>query len=99
MALSHLNRFNEGIADLAIALKLRKDDATLLYEKGYLEEKAARKKDAVADFQRAGLIYADGYARKQALECAAHLEGLGAKAEADEVRRKMEPKKAKSDLP
>ena len=99
VALSHLNRFNEGIADLAIALKLRKDDPTLLYEKGYLEEKAARKKDAVADFQRAGLIYADGYNRKSAQECAAHLEGLGAGPEADAVRRKLEPRKAKSDLP
>jgi tetratricopeptide (TPR) repeat protein len=99
VALSHLNRFNEGVADLAIALKLRKDDPTLLYEKGYLEEKGGRKKDAVADYQRAGLIYAESYARKPAQECAAHLDGLGAKTEADEVRRKMEPKKAKSDLP
>jgi tetratricopeptide (TPR) repeat protein len=99
VALAHLNRYNEGIADLGIALKLRKDDATFLYEKGYLEEKAGRKKDAVTDYQRAGLIYADGYSRKSAQECAAHLDGLGAKAEADEVRRKLEPKKAKSDLP
>ena len=54
VALSHLNRFDEGIADLAIALKLRKDDPTLLYEKGYLEEKAGRKKDAVADLPARG---------------------------------------------
>ena len=99
VALSHLNRFNEGVADLAIALKLRKDDATLLYEKGYLEEKSNRKKEATADYQRAGLIYADGYARKSAEECAVRLEGLGAKAEAEEVRRKMAPRPVKSDLP
>ena len=99
VALSHLNRFNEAIADLAIALKLRKDDPTLLFEKGYLEEKAGRKKDAVADYQRAGLIYADGYNRKSAQECLTHLDGLGAKVEGDAVRRKLEPKKAKSDLP
>ena len=99
VALSHVNRFNEGIADLAIALKLRKDDPRLLYEKGYLEEKAARNKDAAADYQRAGLIYADGYDRKAAQECATHLDGLGAKAEAASVRAKMEPKKPKSDLP
>jgi tetratricopeptide (TPR) repeat protein len=99
VALSHLNRFDEAVADLAIALKLRKEDPTLLYEKGYLEEKAGRKKDAVVDFHRAGLIYADGSARKAAQECATHLDGLGAKAEAEEVRHKMEPRKAKSDLP
>jgi len=99
VALSHLNRFNEAVADLAIALKLRKDDPRLLFEKGYLEEKDGRKKDAVADYQRAGLIYADGYDRKSAQECATHLEGLGARAEADAVRRKLEPKKAKTDLP
>jgi tetratricopeptide (TPR) repeat protein len=99
VALSHLNRFDEGVADMAIALRLRKDDPTLLYEKGYLEEKAGRKKDAVVDYQRAGLIYADGFARKSAQQCAERLDGLGAKAAADEVRRKLEPKKAKSDLP
>jgi tetratricopeptide (TPR) repeat protein len=99
VALSHLNRFDEGVADIAIALKLRKDDPRLFFEKGYLEEKAGRKKDAVADYRRAGLIYADGVARKPAQECAARLEGLGAKAEAEEVLRKLEPKKAKSDLP
>jgi tetratricopeptide (TPR) repeat protein len=99
VALSHLNRFNEAVADLAIALKLRKDDPKLLFEKGYLEEKDGRKTDAVADYQRAGLIYADGFNRKSAQECATHLEALGAKPEADAVRRKLEPKKAKSDLP
>jgi tetratricopeptide (TPR) repeat protein len=99
VGLSHLNRFDEGIADLAIANKLRKDDPRLLYEKGYLEEKASHKKDAVADYQRAGLIYAEGYDRKSAQECATHLEALGAKAEAVAVRAKLEPKKQKSDLP
>jgi tetratricopeptide (TPR) repeat protein len=99
VALSHLNRFNEGIADLAIALRLRKDDPILMFEKGYLEEKAGRKKDAVTDYQRAGLIYADGYDRKAAQDCATHLEGLGAKSEADAVRQKLLPRKAKSDLP
>ena len=99
VALSHLNRFDEGIADLGIALKLRKDDPTLLYEKGYLEEKAGRRKESVADFRRAGLIYADSYARKPAQDCATHLQALGARAEADEVRSKMEPRKPKSDLP
>jgi tetratricopeptide (TPR) repeat protein len=99
VALSHLNRFDEAVADLAIALKLRKDDPRLLYEKGYIEEKAGRRKDAIADYQRAGLIYADGRDRKSAQECATHLEALSASNEAAEVLRKLEPRKAKSDLP
>jgi tetratricopeptide (TPR) repeat protein len=99
VALSHLNRFNEAIADLAIALRLRKDDPRLLFEKGYLEEKAGRKPDATADFRRAGLIYADSHAGKDAESCAAHLETLSAKAEAAEVRKALEPKQKKSDLP
>ena len=99
VALSHLNRFDEAIADVGIALKLRKDDPRLLYEKGYLEEKAGNRKDAVGDYRRAGLIYADGRDRKSAQECAARLEGLSARNEASEVLHRMEPKAIKSDLP
>ena len=66
---------------------------------GYLEEKGGRKNDAVPDYSRAGLIYADGHARQAASECIAHLDALGAKAESDAIRRKLEPKKQKSDLP
>jgi tetratricopeptide (TPR) repeat protein len=99
VALSHLNRFDEAITDIAIALRLRQEDPRLLYEKGYLEEKAGRRKDAIADYQRAGLIYADGRDRKSAQECATHLEGLSARNEAAEVLHKLEPRKAKSDLP
>jgi tetratricopeptide (TPR) repeat protein len=99
IALSHLNKYKEGIADVSIAIKLRKDDPKLLYERGYLEEKAGMKKDAVPDYHRAGMIYADTSARAQAQECVAKLDGLGAKAEADAVRLKMAPKTKKSDLP
>ena len=99
VALSHLGRYNEAIADVAIALRLRKDDPTLLYEKGYLEEKAGHKNDAIADYRRSGLVYADAHSRKPAEDCAVRLEALGAKAEADAIRRQLEPKKQKSDLP
>ncbi|HLJ51289.1 MAG TPA: tetratricopeptide repeat protein [Bryobacteraceae bacterium] len=99
VAQAHLNRYPDGITDLSTALRLRKDDAKLLYERGYLEEKGGRKVEAIADYQRSGLIYADAHARQPAEECLTHLDALGAKAEADAVRRKMEPKKAKSDLP
>jgi tetratricopeptide (TPR) repeat protein len=99
VALSHLNKIKDGIADLSIAIKLRKDDPKLLYERGYLEEKAGLKKDAIPDYHRAGMIYADSSARASAQECVARLDGLGAKMEADAVRLKMAPKTPKTDLP
>jgi tetratricopeptide (TPR) repeat protein len=99
VALSHLNKYKEGIADVSTAIKLRKDDPKLLYERGYLEEKAGLKKDAIPDYHRAGLIYADSFAKASAQECVARLDGLGAKAEADAVRLKLAPKTPKSDLP
>jgi tetratricopeptide (TPR) repeat protein len=99
VALSHVNKYKEGIADLSIAIMLRKDDPKLLYERGYLEEKAGFKKAAIPDYHRAGMIYADSSARAAAQECVARLDGLGAKAEADAVRLKMAPRTPKSDLP
>jgi tetratricopeptide (TPR) repeat protein len=99
IALSHLNRYKDGIADLSTAIKLRKDDPKLLYERGYLEDKAGMKKDAIPDYHRAGMIYADSSARAAAQECVAKLDGLGAKSEADAVRLKLAPKTPKSDLP
>ena len=99
VALSHLNKYKEGIADVSIAIKLRKDDPKLLYERGYLEEKAGMKKEAVPDYHRAGLLYADAHAKASAQECVARLDGLGAKTEADAVRLKLAPKTPKTDLP
>jgi len=99
IALSHLNKYKEGIADVSTAIKLRKDDPKLLYERGYLEEKAGLKKEAIPDYHRAGLIYADSYAKASAQECVTRLDGLGAKSEADAVRLKLAPKTPKSDLP
>jgi tetratricopeptide (TPR) repeat protein len=99
VALSHLNKYNDGIADLSIAIRLRKDDPKLLHDRGYLEEKAGRKRDAIGDYHRAGLLYADASARAAAQECVERLDGLGAKTEADAVRLKLAPRTPKSDLP
>jgi tetratricopeptide (TPR) repeat protein len=100
VSLAHLNRYNDGIEDVSTALKLRRDnDARLHFERGHLEEKVGRKTDAIADFQRAGLLYADRGARQPAEECAARLESLGAGPEAASVRRKLTPARPKSDLP
>lgn len=98
VALSHLGRYDESIKDIGNALLLRKDDATLLYEKGYIEDKAGRKREAIGDLHRAGMIFADGWGKKSAEDCAVRLDALGAHGEAAEVRRKMTPK-SKSDLP
>lgn len=99
VALSHLNQYPQGIADISIAIKLHKDDAKLLYERGYLEEKADMKREAIQDYHRAGMLYADASARTPAQECVVRLDGLGATAEADDVRLKIAPKTPKSDLP
>jgi hypothetical protein len=45
------------------------------------------------------LIDAGAHARQAAGECIARLDSLGAKAESDAIKRKLETKKAKSDLP
>jgi len=99
VALSHLNRYKDGIADLSIAIKLRKDDPKLLYERGYLEDKAGLKRDAIPDYHRAGMIYAESSARPSAQECITRLDTLGAKAEADAIRLRLAPKTPTSDLP
>jgi len=99
VALAHLNKYADGIGDLSIAVKLHKDDPKLLYDRGYLEDKAGMKNDAVRDYYRAGMVYADSSAREPAEECIARLDGLGAKEQADTVRRQLIPKKPKTDLP
>jgi tetratricopeptide (TPR) repeat protein len=99
VALAHLDKYDDGIGDLSTAIKLRKDDPKLLYERGYLEEKAKRNKDAIADYHRAGLVYADSGARAGAQDCVERLDRLGARSEADAVRLKLAPKTRPSDLP
>jgi tetratricopeptide (TPR) repeat protein len=113
VALAHLNKYPEGIGDLSTAIQVLQhaqheawDDAKLLYERGYLEEKAGRKKEAVVDYHRAGMLYADAFnaygyraAYSPAQECVARLDTLGATAEGNEVRLKLIPKTPKTDLP
>lgn len=99
VALANLNKYPEGIADLSTAVKLHKDDPRLLYDRGYLEDKAGIKKDAVRDYYRAGMLYADSSAREPAQECIARLDALGAKEQADTVRQQLVPKTPKTDLP
>lgn len=99
VALAHLNKYAEAIADVSIAVKLHKDDPKLLYDRGYLEEKAGRQKDAVRDYHRAGMLYADASVRDSAQECIVRLDALGATEQADDVRLMLVPKTPKTDLP
>lgn len=99
VALARLSKYTQGIADVSTAVKLRKDDPKLLYDRGYLEEKAGMKKDAARDYYRAGMLYADSSAREPAEECIARLDALGAQEQADTVRHQLLPKPPKTDLP
>lgn len=95
----HEGNFRNGAADLATALRLRPDDPRLLFERGHLLEKAGQKDEAAADFQRAGLIYADGHAVDAARRCVERLEKLGAKAGAQAVEKRLAPRPRGDELP
>jgi len=99
ISFAHEGRFQEGIADLDIAVKLRKDDPVLLFERAHLEEKAGRKSDAIADFHRAGLIRAERGDVKGARDCVSRLTTLGASTQAKEIEKRLEPKPRGDDLP
>ncbi|HEX5038027.1 MAG TPA: tetratricopeptide repeat protein [bacterium] len=99
LAWSHEGKYAEGIADCDTALKLKKDDAPLTFEKAYLEQKAGKTKEAVADYRRAGLLFVDRGSSRDALLMAKALEDLGAKPESEEILKRLEEAKPKSDLP
>lgn len=99
IAWAHDKQFKEAVADLGIAVKLRKDDPRLLFERGHLEEKAGMRADAISDFQRAGLVYAEGHAVKAARECAERLRKLDATTEASAIEKRLVPKPRGDALP
>jgi tetratricopeptide (TPR) repeat protein len=99
LAWSHEGKFSEAIADCDTALKLKKDDAPLTFEKAYLEQKAGKTKEAVADYRRAGLLYADRGSTSDALTMAKTLDQMGAKMESEEIVKRVEDAKPKSVLP
>lgn len=92
-------KWDPAFADLAAAVKLSPNDASLEVERAKLFEKAKRPKEAVPCRLRAGLLYADGGAKGLAEEQAAALKQLGAAKEAAQVEAKLASKKPKSDLP
>lgn len=99
VAFGHEGRWPDAVTDLGTALKLRPDDPRLLFERAHLLEKASRKAEAIAGFRRAGLVYAEARAAGPAHECATRLSALGARAEADEVEKRLLPRPSGRDLP
>lgn len=99
VASGHEGRWAAAVADLATALKLRPDDPRLLYEQGHLLERAGRRQEAVASFRRAGLVYAERRAADPARECVSRLVALKARAEADEIEKRLAPRPSGTDLP
>src|SRR5258706_7329389 len=91
IAFAHEGHFQEAVADLDVAVKLRTDDPVLLFERAHLEEKAGRKADAIADFHRAGLIRAERSDVKGARDCVSRLLSLGASKQAKEIEKRLEP--------
>jgi tetratricopeptide (TPR) repeat protein len=89
VARGHLNDWDGAVADLTTAMRLRKDDARLHYERGYLAEKAGRAAEAVADYFRAGLIYSDEGAKSLVRKCASALERLGAETRAQSLTERL----------
>ncbi len=92
-------KWDPAFADLAAAVKLSPNDASLEVERAKLYEKAKRPREAVPCRLRAGLLYADSLARDLAMEQAEALRKLGAPKEAAQVEAKLASKKPKSDLP
>jgi tetratricopeptide (TPR) repeat protein len=76
----------KGLADLSVAIELRRDDARLVWERGYLHEKANLKDLAVEDYYRAGELYLDRGDTAKTSECAAALDRLGAADKARALR-------------
>jgi tetratricopeptide (TPR) repeat protein len=99
MAWSKEGKYAAGIADCETALQLKKDDAGLLFEKAYLEQKAGRTKEATADYRRAGLLFADQRSRPDALRMVKALEEMGAKTESEEILKRLEDAEPKIVLP
>lgn len=93
------SNWEPAFKDLAAAVKLSPNDASLEVERATLFEKAKRPKDATASRLRAGLLYADAGMKGRAEEQAAALKRLGAVKEAGQIDAKLASRNPKSDLP
>jgi tetratricopeptide (TPR) repeat protein len=99
MARANQGDYPGGIADVSTAILLKKDDPKLYYERGYLEEKAGKAKEAIADYKQAALVYFDFGMSREVETCLTALGRLKAEKEIAEVRQRMAEKKRGSDLP
>ncbi|MFN7926120.1 MAG: tetratricopeptide repeat protein [Bryobacteraceae bacterium] len=86
VAWCHEGEYTRGLDDVSTAMRLRRDDARLVWERGYLREKAALRDLAVEDYLHAGLLHLDSGDAAKAKECADALERLGAREQAAQLR-------------
>jgi len=98
VARAHEGDHDAAIADVSTAIRLRRHNARLYYERAYLKERAGRARDAWIDAYNAGRLYLDRGEKEEAAECVSLLDRLGAHEEADNLRILMAARKP-SDLP
>lgn len=98
VARAHQDDYDAAIGDVSTAIRLRRHNARLYYERAYLEERAGRIQDARIDAYNAGLFYLDRGEKEDAAECVSLLDRLGAPDRADNLRIRMAAGKP-SDLP
>ena len=98
VARAHEGDHDAAIGDVSTAIRLRRHNARLYYERAYLEERAGRAEDARIDAYNAGRLYLDRGEKEDAAECVSLLDRLGAHDDADKLRILMAARKP-SDLP
>jgi len=98
VARAHQGDHDAAIGDVSTAIRLRRHNARLYYERAYLKERAGRAEDARVDAYNAGLLYLDRGDKENAAECVSLLDRLGAHDDADNLRIRMAARKP-SDLP
>jgi tetratricopeptide (TPR) repeat protein len=98
VARAHEGDHDAAIGDVSTAIRLRRHNARLHYERAYLKERAGRAEDARIDAYNAGRLYLDRGEKEDAAECVSMLDRLGAHEDADNLRIRMAARKP-SDLP
>lgn len=98
VARAHEGDHDAAIGDVSTAIRLRRQNARLYYERAYLGERAGHAGDARIDAYNAARLYLDRGEKEEAAECVSLLDRLGAHDDADNLRILMAARKP-SDLP
>jgi tetratricopeptide (TPR) repeat protein len=83
-------RYQEGLADLGTAIRLKRHDPDLHMTRAEIREKAGLLSDAVADYRLAGLLCVDGGHELAARAAVLALKRLKADRESEEIRNRIE---------